>query len=298
MSGILNRRSFLKTSASVLAASGAGTLAGRTAFGAATGSCHGKPLGWNLCCAAYSFNKLSFYETIEKLQSLGIGYLEGFEWQKLSPNKPKATSGPDLSAADRKEARKRLDDAGVKLIGCYCRKLEEEQASRKMMEFARDMGIEYLVAEPPFEAYDMLEKLCDEYEVKLAVHNHPAPSRYYDPATVLKMVKDRGPRIGACCDTGHWVRSGFDPVEALKKLEGHIVSFHLKDVDSFGNKKAECVPWGTGAGKIGPILEEMHRQKFKGTFAIEYEPYRPENYSKIQQCVEFFDAQVAKLARA
>jgi sugar phosphate isomerase/epimerase len=44
----------------------------------------------------------------------------------------------------------------------------------------------------------------------------------------------RGKRIGACCDTGHWVRSGLHPVECLKKLEGRILGFHLKDV-------AQCV---------------------------------------------------------
>jgi sugar phosphate isomerase/epimerase len=174
--------------------------------------------------------------------------------------------------------------------------LQKEDASRKIFEWAKGMGVETLVAEPPFKAYDMIEGLCDEYEISLAVHNHPAPSRYFDPATVAKVCEGRGKRIGACCDTGHWVRSGFDPVKACKKLEGRIVSFHLKDVDRFGDKKAECVPWGTGKGDIAGILEEMHRQGFKGVFTIEYEPYRPENFEKIAQCIAFFDETAKKLS--
>jgi len=45
----------------------------------------------------------------------------------------------------------------------------------------------------------------------------------------LSVVKDRDPRIGACADTGHWVRSGLKPLECLKILQGHIMSVHLHD---------------------------------------------------------------------
>ena len=41
----------------------------------------------------------------------------------------------------------------------------------------------------------------------------------------------------------------------------------------------------------------MRRQKFQGIFSIEYEPYRPENFDKIAECVAFFDRTAAELAR-
>ena len=107
-----------------------------------------------------------------------------------------------MSAADRKATRKKLDDSGVKLCVLYCRSLAEEAASRKIFEFAKEMGIETLVAEPPFEAYDMIERLCDEHEVNLAVHNHPAPSQYWNPDTTAKVCEGRGKHIGCCADTG------------------------------------------------------------------------------------------------
>ncbi len=34
----------------------------------------------------------------------------------------------------------------------------------------------------------------------------------------FELVKDRDMRIGACADTGHWVRSGLNPVDCLKIL--------------------------------------------------------------------------------
>jgi sugar phosphate isomerase/epimerase len=189
-----------------------------------------------------------------------------------------------------------MSDANVRLVSTYCSKLEEADASRKTFEFAKEMGMEFLVAEPPVGAYDMVEKLCNEYQISLAVHNHPQPSPYWSPDVFLERSKGRGPRIGVCADTGHWCRSNLEPVEQLKRLQGRVVSFHLKDVDTFGEKKAECAPWGTGKGRIREILVEMKRQGFKGVFAIEYEPYKPENFELVRQCAAYFEKVAAELA--
>lgn len=294
----VNRRTFLRRAGALGAGvglaglGGAGLIAGEVAQGAPDA----EKLGWRLGCAAYSFNRLTFYETIDKVAGLGLRWIEIFDWQRLSNQRPDLQTNESMTADDRKEAKKRLADAGVGLASCYCRALAEKDACHKRFDFAKEMGIDTLVAEPPFEAYDMIEKLCDEYQVNLAVHNHPAPSNYWNPDTLLKVSKGRSSRIGACCDTGHWVRSGIRPVDALRKLQGRIISFHLKDIDSFGKVEAECVPWGTGAGQIEGILKEARRQGFKGLFAIEYEPYSPDNLPKIAQCVAYFDEVAAALA--
>ncbi|HBJ80313.1 sugar phosphate isomerase/epimerase [Pseudothermotoga sp.] len=108
---------------------------------------------------------------------------------------------------------------------------KNQQEWKRIFEFARKMGVETLVAEPEPSQFDFLEKLCDEYNINIAIHNHPQPSRYWEPDSVLKYVSGRSHRIGACADVGHWVRSGLNPVECLKKLEGRIISIHFKDLN-------------------------------------------------------------------
>ncbi len=298
MQSPFTRRRFLQTATSLAGAVALGGFPTRTlrAAEAAEATPNAAKLGWRVTCCAYTFNKLTFYETLQQVVGLGLNAVEGFEWQRLSAQHEGVQTNASMTAALRKELAGHLADLGVTMPGLYCRNLDTEEAARPVFEFAKEMGVKYLVAEPAFEAYDMLSELCPEYEVKLAVHNHPAPSRYFDPAITLKMVRDRGPWIGACCDTGHWVRSGFKPVEALKKLEGNIVSFHLKDMSAFGDLKAHCVPWGTGSGDIEGILKEMHRQRWQGDFGIEYEPYRPDNAEKAAQCIAFFDKVAGELA--
>ena len=296
MGKMMDRRGFLRATCALGAAAGlrgAGLMAAEAPKGAANA---GEKLGWHLGLAAYSYNPFTFYEVVEKTAALGLRAVEGFTWQALSNEKPKVKTDASMSPDDRKEAKGRLADAGVKLVSIYCAALDKEDACRKTFEFAKDMGIEFLVGEPPLTAYDMIEKLCDEFLISLAVHNHPQPSQYWSPDTLLKAAAGRSKRIGACCDTGHWVRSGLNPVECLKKLEGRVVSFHLKDVSEAGQKEAPCVAWGAGKGDIKGILAEARRQGFKGYWPIEYEPYSADSPGKIAECVAFFDKAAAELA--
>jgi len=285
----LDRRLFLKTTGA-LAAAAWGTRASRILL--ASEASPAEKLGWRLGCCAYSLNNLTFYETIGKVASLGLKQMVGFNWQKLDPRKADAVFSENMSAAERRETRKRLGAAGVKIPCCYCNGLAEEDACRRLFDFARETGIETLDGEPPVEAFDMLEKLCDEYQLNVAVHNHAKPSPYWKPETLLKLFQGRSKRIGACCDTGHWARSGLNPVETLQKLQGRILTFDLKDVD----EKGVCVPFGTGKGDIRGILKELRRQRFRGVIGIEYDQ-RPANIEKdIAQCIAYFNHTAENIA--
>jgi sugar phosphate isomerase/epimerase len=159
------------------------------------------------------------------------------------------------------------------------------------------MGIETIVSEPEPSALELIDKLAEEYKINVALHNHPKPSRYWDPDTVLEAVKGRSKRIGACADTGHWMRSGVVPLEAVKKLEGHIVSSHFKDLSEFGNPGAHDVVWGTGKGDVRKVLEELRRQGFRGVFSIEYEHNWGKSLPDVIECVKFFEAAKKELSK-
>ena len=245
---------------------------------------------WRLAAAAYSFRNFTFFEAIDKTASLGLVYIESYEWQRISGDIPEHMN-QDRSEEVLRRVKKKLDSAGVRLVNHYIGVIPGDEAGcRKVFEFARKMGIETLVSEPEPEKFDIIERFCDEYGVNLAVHNHPKPnSRYWHPIEVLNVCEGRSKRIGACADTGHWARSGIRPAEAVKTLEGRIISFHVKDLNEFGNPKAHDVPWGTGKGELDAMFTELKRGGFKGVFSIEYE-HHPENpIPEIQQCVEYFN---------
>lgn len=283
----IERRAFLKAGA---AGVGLIHLAGRglMAQQAAQGAPHATKLGWRLGCQAYSFNRFTFFEAVDKNASLGLKVIEAYPGQKLSKEKPDVHFGEGMSPEIRGEVKKKLADAGVQLVN-----FGVTGASRKTFDFAKDMGIETIVSEPGLDAFDELDKLCEEFQINLAIHNHPKPSKYWNYQTVLEVSKGRSKRIGACADTGHWMRSGINPLEAVQKLEGRIISFHLKDLNQFGG--GHDVPWGTGKADIKAILAEVRRQQLKAVFSIEYEHNWDNSVPDIAQCVEYFDKVAAEL---
>jgi len=270
-------------------------------------------LGWQMSIHAYTFRKFSIFECIDKTAALGLTHmsLSG----SVSLTGKDSVSTIQLSDKDAAAIQKAVADKGIKLVNIGVVKLPpDEAASRKVFEFAKKMGIDTLVAEPEPAALDTVEKLCKEYNIKVAIHNHPKPSPYWNPDTVLAAVKDRTPLMGACADTGHWLRSGLDPVECLKKLEGRVITLHFKDLvpeepkaqdtaaaTSKKKKKSESkamhdVPWGTGVGNVKAQMVELKRQHFHGVFGVEYEYNWDNSMPEVAKCVTFFNATCKELA--
>ncbi len=263
----------------------------------AQGAPNAEKLGWRLGCQAYSFNHFTFFEAVDKTASLGLKYIEAYPGQKLSPEHPELVFDHNMSDDTMKMVKTKLEAAGVKLVNYGVVGLSpKEEECRKVFDFAKKMGIETIVSEPPASAFDLLDKLTAEYKINVAIHNHPKPSLYWNYETLLKNCQGHSKMIGSCADTGHWMRSGIDPLEALKKLEGHIVSFHFKDLNE-ASKDAHDVPWGTGKSDVKAWLTEIHRQGVKAVFSIEYENNWDNSVPEIAQCVAYFDKVAAELAK-
>ena len=130
--------------------------------------------------------------------------------------------------------------------------------------------------------------MCDKYKIHAALHNHPTPSKYWNPDVVLASLDGRSQYMGAAADVGHWMRSGLDPVECLKKLDGRILHLHFKDLNAFGEKGAHDVHWGTGKLPIEEVIVELKRQKFKGMLSAEYEYNWASNKDDVKQSAANF----------
>jgi sugar phosphate isomerase/epimerase len=227
----------------------------------------------------------------------------------------KTVTTTEISDEDAAGIQKAVAAKGIKLVNIGVVKLPPDEAeSRKVFEFAKKMGIDTLVAEPEPAALDTVEKLCKEYNIKVAIHDHPKPSHYWNPDTVLAAVKGRTPLMGACADTGHWLRSGLDPVECLKKLDGRVICLHFKDLvpeepkpqnqatatgkqKQSESKAMHDVPWGTGVGNVKAQMAELKRQHFHGAFCVEYEYNWDNSVPEIAECVKFFNATCTELAK-
>jgi len=288
----LKRRDFLSGGSALLAGA---ALSSPGAAGAAekvrSSSPSAAKIGWRVGVAQYTFRRFSLYEALDLIAGLGIENVEPDFFLPLDKARPKLQVNEGLAPEVRKELKQRLADRGMAMPSFYSSLGAKMEDARKIFEFCKEMGAGTIVAEPPAEAFDTIEKLCDEYRIKVAIHNHPESphSKYWSPENVLAVCKGRDKRIGACCDTGHWVRSGLNPVECLKKLEGRILGFHLKDAAEMGNRTARDVPLGQGKADYTAVLKELKRQGYRGVTAIEYEYDSPQLIDDVAQCVAFVE---------
>jgi sugar phosphate isomerase/epimerase len=160
----------------------------------------------------------------------------------------------------------------------------------KVFQFAKEMDLEFISAEPAREDWDVVEALAKEYEIKVAVHNHPNKASYWKPEILLDIIEDRSHLLGSTADVGHYKRMDIDPIPALKKLEGRLFALHFKDIAPEGPEdKLEDVVWGKGILNVRGMMEELKRQNFKGFFTIEYEANWENNLPEIRESIDYFN---------
>jgi len=265
-------------------------------------------LGWTVAVHSYTFKNFTIFDAIDKTAETGAKHMSvSGGVGMMVDGKLTRVPTPTLSDADFAAIQARMKAKGIhpKFVNMgVVKPTADEAESRKIFEAAKKFGIDVLVAEPETgkkmenlpKVMDVVEKLAKEYNIKVAIHNHPKPSFYWDPETVLAAVKGRSPLLGACADTGHWIRSGLDPVECIKKLKGRVIALHFKDLNDKA-PKAHDVPWGTGVGNTKGVMQELKRQGFKGAFCVEYEHNWDNSVPEIAQCVKFFHATCAELAK-
>lgn len=250
-----------------------------------------KTAGFFLGCQAWTWNHFTAYEAVEKTAAAGGKVIEFFPGQKLSAEEPNLKWDHNASPETIAKMKAHLAKHGIKAVNYGVVGVPRDEAgARKIFAFAKEMGMRAITTES-VDAIDTIEPLVKEYDVMVAFHNHPRQPnnpnyKVWDPSYILSVVKDRDRRIGACADTGHWVRSGIKPVDALRILRGRIVSSHLKDLHEF-TPQGHDVPAGTGVSDIPAILEELRKQGFTGNISIEYEHNMANSMPEVAQSLGF-----------
>ncbi len=252
------RREFLGASA---AAAAAALLAPRGAW--AIDENRARFGGFLVGVQSFTFRSFSPDKTLDMIQQLGLHAVEFFPGQY-----PINSSDEQIATMKQKCESHGIvcNGHGVNGFG------GNKDANRKVFEFAKKAGIKNLSADPTPEAFGNLDELVAEYDIRIAIHNHGPGARYNKVSDVLKAIQGHDKRIGACADLGHYIRSGEDPVEVIRQLEGRLYGIHLKDfAEPKGNAKGTIL--GKGCLNVEAVFKALHKVNFPadGCLSIEYE---------------------------
>ena len=283
---VMTRRQFVASAAT--ATVGAGLLNLPNVFGGQYRNSRHDPFGgFPIGVQSYSLRNFDLVETVRHIQGLGLHFAEFY-----SKHLPL-----DSTEERIQETLKLLSDADIRLVAHGVNDFtQDDAANRKIFEFARRAGIRNITSNPQPDSFDSLDKLCAEFDIRVCIHNHGPGSQYDKIADVTRAVKDRHAHIGACIDTGHFIRSAEDPVKAVRELHGRVFALHVKD-EAEQRAESHNVVIGTGHLDLVGLFKALRETKFPedGSISLEYEA-KPENpIEDMRECLEQAKQAIAKI---
>jgi sugar phosphate isomerase/epimerase len=217
----------------------------------------------------------------------------GFEQVEFYSGMFPLDSTPEQIAAIKKQ----VADLGLTMSAHGVNRFtNDDKANRKIFEFAKAAGFRNLTADPDPSSFDSLDALVKEFDIRIAIHNHGPTHRYNKVVDTLRAIENRDPRIGACADLGHYIRSGEEPTQVVRLLKGRLYGVHLKDFAEMKDK-THGVILGKGHLNVGAVFHALVETGFPsdGALSLEYEENPNNPLEEIRQCVEVSRAALKQL---
>lgn len=244
--------------------------------------------GFPLGAQSYSLREFNTVEAVRHIQGMGLHFVE-FYPKHLDP----AASHEQIA-----ETQKLLKSADIKISGHGVHGFtKDHEQNKKLFDFAKKIGVKVITANPEPDSFDSLDKLVAEYDIRIAIHNH-GPGALYDKIdSVVKAVEGRHKWIGSCVDTGHFLRSGEDPVKAVRDLGPRVFAAHIKDDVELG-RGSKNVVIGKGKLDVVGLFKALRAIKFPadGALSLEYEANPKNPIDDMKACLAVAKDAIARSA--
>jgi inosose dehydratase len=252
------RRQFLQV-AGITAAASLTKSTDSLAQGQQAGASAGKSL--NLGLASYTLRKFSLDRTLEETARLGLKYIA-----LKSYHLPL-----ESTQAECEKVAEKVKKAGMELYGGGVIYMRNEAEVHRAFDYAKAAGMKVIIGAPEHELLPLVNKKVQEYDIKLAIHNHgPGDKNYPTPASACELIKDLDKRVGLCNDIGHTMRAGIEPAESVERFADRLLDVHIKDV-SEATRKGHTVEIGRGVIDIPKVIKTLLKIEYRGVASFEYE---------------------------
>ncbi|MEX2381803.1 MAG: sugar phosphate isomerase/epimerase [Opitutales bacterium] len=218
--------------------------------------------GFKMGIQSYSLRHFNVSDTIKHTADLGLHWIEFYPGQfGITQDMDRINEVKD----QLKPHDMRLSVHGVNGFG------GNEQNNRNIFEFAKLAGIPLISCDPHPDSYPILHDLVQEYDIKVGIHNHGPGHRYDRITDSLEAVEPWDKRFGFCPDTGHYMRSGEDPVEMVHLLKDRLYGMHLKDHDGIHRDGPPETILGEGVLDLEAFCTALREVGFDEPISLEYE---------------------------
>ncbi|RMD74045.1 MAG: sugar phosphate isomerase/epimerase [Lentisphaerae bacterium] len=189
------------------------------------------------------------------------------------------------------EAIQAYRNAGIQIVSIGIETLSGDRAKDETkFQFAKAAGCRFMGVNFQLDtlhsALKTAQELAEEYDLKLAIHNHGG-RHWLGSAQALDYVfRQSGPRIGLCLDTAWALHSHENPVEMAKRFGERLYGVHFKDFtfEPTGAHKEAIV--GKGNLDLPALFNVLNEIDFNGYGVLEYEADVDNPVPALKQCVD------------
>jgi sugar phosphate isomerase/epimerase len=141
---------------------------------------------------------------------------------------------------------------------------------------------------PPEAMWDgvkNIEKLADEYDMQLAIHNHGGYDWLGNPTMLKYMFGKTTKRIGLCLDTAWAIDAKQNAVEMAETLGERLYGIHIKDFIYDRQRVPHDVVIGTGILDLPKLIKVLDQINYTAPLVIEYEGDVENPVPVLRECV-------------
>ena len=180
---------------------------------------------------------------------------------------------------------------GIEVSGHGVNGLNTDQANnRAWFEFAKAIDLKSLASGFPkgeeIETALCLEPLCEEFGIKIAIHNHGRKDNLGSPDALDRVFSNTSINIGLCLDTAWMLDSGYDPVEIADKYRDRLHGVHVKDFIFARDGHPEDTIIGEGNLRLDALIQLLSDTGYDQFLTIEYEGDVEDPVPNCKKCVE------------
>jgi len=216
---------------------------------------------FSLGIASYTCRKFSMEDTLKMTKRVGVSKICFKEYHL------------PLNATDELIASTvaKCKSEGIDLYSGGVIYMKTKEQVDGAFEYAKKAGMRMIIGVPNHELLSYTEKKVQDYNIKLAIHNHgPGDKLYPSAESAYVLIKNMDPGMGLCIDIGHTKRINRNPEQDLNDFFDRVIDIHIKDVTS-NDAKGTCIEMGRGVIDIPSFLRTVVKKKYSGVLSLEYE---------------------------
>ncbi len=251
--------------------------------------------GLKIGVQAWTFRQFRLSEMIACAEQLGLKYIElGYLGKSgLNPDDQSKTA----------QTIELCKKHGIQMETFNAKFPQEADidVQRLVFDLAKQLGARVISGGLGADRLAVLDRLAEEYDMKIGIHNHGPGGILSDVEAIGKVLEPHSPRIGLCVDTGHYLRLPLNPIDVMKAFKERVHAVHLRDMDpdkdsvkgDGGNYVEHIV--GEGPLDLEGLLKLLLDWEYQGTIGLEYKPNADNPMPDIQAALSHIEETLARL---